>query len=355
MGALRLLLALGVVFHHTPGAKTIMNGGLAVELFFVVSGFYMALILDEKYKNKTKLFYSNRLLRLLPTYFIALTLQTLLFVLLDSHLNVTQAEYISISNNADIYSLASIASNIFIVGQELLSYATISNELGYHYDPNSSIPESIAAWKFLMIPQAWSISLELMFYLVAPLIIQKRKYLYVLFITSFILHKIILFSDMPYNSWGRRFFPAELHFFLLGMIACDIGKKYSQKIKEINPRTSYALIIPLLVMVFISKDPNYISRSYIYPLASLYIAAITPVLFYTIKYKLDRSAGELSYPVYIFHVIFIGFFSKTIGLAGIALMAASAICTIAISLLVYKYIDLPIDKLRQNRMAKDMS
>jgi len=43
--------------------------GDAVEAFFIVSGFYMSLILTQKYGDKGLwLFYSNRLLRLYPLY-----------------------------------------------------------------------------------------------------------------------------------------------------------------------------------------------------------------------------------------------------------------------------------------------
>ena len=41
---------------------------IAVQSFYIISGFYMALVLDGKYR-RTGLFYSNRLLRLAPAYF----------------------------------------------------------------------------------------------------------------------------------------------------------------------------------------------------------------------------------------------------------------------------------------------
>ena len=74
MGMLRVALAMAVVLSHLPLATLqFMSGGLAVQGFFIVSGFYMALVLDGKYKD-VGLFYSNRLLRLFPTYFVMMAL-----------------------------------------------------------------------------------------------------------------------------------------------------------------------------------------------------------------------------------------------------------------------------------------
>lgn len=78
MGTLRLLLALAVVlFHSGPFVFTgsdWVGGIVAVEGFFVVSGFYMALVLHQRYGGRLRDFYANRLLRLFPLYWAALAL-----------------------------------------------------------------------------------------------------------------------------------------------------------------------------------------------------------------------------------------------------------------------------------------
>jgi peptidoglycan/LPS O-acetylase OafA/YrhL len=52
MGLLRMLLAFSVLTSHMHGRGIfgfrILSGGLAVECFFMISGFYMALVLNEK-------------------------------------------------------------------------------------------------------------------------------------------------------------------------------------------------------------------------------------------------------------------------------------------------------------------
>ena len=80
MGLLRLLLAAAVVAEHsTPICGLTFTGGhLAVRLFFIISGFYMALILTTKYTadhpKRFWFFISNRFLRIYPCYYVVLLL-----------------------------------------------------------------------------------------------------------------------------------------------------------------------------------------------------------------------------------------------------------------------------------------
>ena len=72
MGSIRLLLARAVVFSHaTACGISMVPGHVAVQAFFIVSGFYMSLILNEKHKNRSALvFDSNRFLRFFPTHVV---------------------------------------------------------------------------------------------------------------------------------------------------------------------------------------------------------------------------------------------------------------------------------------------
>ena len=81
MGILRLLLAIVVVCGHIfPAWLWGIQNVLAVKAFFVISGFYMALILTERYRRATLQFYLNRLLRLLPLHLAVLAIMVALIV-----------------------------------------------------------------------------------------------------------------------------------------------------------------------------------------------------------------------------------------------------------------------------------
>jgi len=76
MGSLRFFLAFSVAFAFglPLGFPT---SDIAVQSFYVISGFYMALVLNEKYgPGSYWLFVSNRLLRLWPAYFVVLVLSS---------------------------------------------------------------------------------------------------------------------------------------------------------------------------------------------------------------------------------------------------------------------------------------
>src|SRR5579872_4576618 len=72
MGTLRFLLAVAVATAHSgcfSGNFCLMRGDLAVQIFYIISGFLIALILHEKYdRTQTWLFYSNRALRIYVPY-----------------------------------------------------------------------------------------------------------------------------------------------------------------------------------------------------------------------------------------------------------------------------------------------
>ena len=72
MGIIRLLLALSVVGGHLiiPHFWSGTGGKIAVEAFFMISGFYMCLVLDKTYRHGVRHFYFNRALRLFPIYWV---------------------------------------------------------------------------------------------------------------------------------------------------------------------------------------------------------------------------------------------------------------------------------------------
>ena len=52
MGVLRVALAMAVLLGHLPLAQyQFIDAAAAVQAFYVISGFYMALVLEGKYKN----------------------------------------------------------------------------------------------------------------------------------------------------------------------------------------------------------------------------------------------------------------------------------------------------------------
>jgi peptidoglycan/LPS O-acetylase OafA/YrhL len=80
-----------------------------------------------------------------------------------------------------------------------------------------------------------------------------------------------------------------------------------------------------------------------------------PLLFRaTGKWELDRLLGELSYPIYICHVLVIWWLDRVLApgagvLRGFTILAI----TVALSWMLYRLVDRPIDAWRQRRFARE--
>ena len=85
MGTLRTLLAISVFLVHSQPHDLLVGGQIAVQLFYMFSGFLISFILIEnKSYLSVKNFYFNRFLRLYPIYFIT-ALVTIIFYLFGSY------------------------------------------------------------------------------------------------------------------------------------------------------------------------------------------------------------------------------------------------------------------------------
>jgi peptidoglycan/LPS O-acetylase OafA/YrhL len=73
---------------------------------------------------------------------------------------------------------------------------------------------------FLLVPQAWSLGIEVMFYIIAPFLVRKSNLAIISIIALSLLIKIFTYSIGYTNDpWTYRFFPSELALFLLGTVS----------------------------------------------------------------------------------------------------------------------------------------
>lgn len=124
MGFFRLYLALIVVHAHAGNlfGWPVQNGAQAVQMFFMISGFYMAMVLSERYSS-VKEFYLSRWLRISAPYY----LHFVLFVLISAGCGFAFSNWRSLDayvNNPLAHNgltgilFASLA-NLTIFGQDL--------------------------------------------------------------------------------------------------------------------------------------------------------------------------------------------------------------------------------------------
>lgn len=206
---------------------------------------------------------------------------------------------------------------------------------------------------FLLVPQAWTIAIELTFYLIAPFIVRKKNlFVFILLLLSVGL-KIGLYT-MGYQNdpWSYRFFPSELHLFLLGVLAYKIFVK----IRTRNVGNMYlwsVLLFNIVLVLFCSQIRDVIGDKIDIFFIIIFFVSIPFIFLLSKSWRLDSRIGDLSYPIYISHVfIYILVSQYNIPLFVENKGLSVALYSIIFSFFLNKIIYNKIEKFRQNRVRK---
>jgi peptidoglycan/LPS O-acetylase OafA/YrhL len=360
MGVMRFILAVAVLLAHTQPLFGLKLTGqvAAVEAFFIISGFYMALVLNEKYtgvNNSYMLFISNRLMKLLPVYWLVLIMAILVSLALGYKSGgsfwLYLQPYFENWSTLDVSGkLFFILANLLVLGQDIFLFLGINTSTGSLFFTADFWSEQLPGYKFLLIPQAWSISLELMFYAIAPFMARRNIKLLVLLFGVLLTFKIVMLQNGFVNDpWSYRFFPSELIFFVTGILSYKMYKAVEQKAisKNILRMIAAALII---ASVFYDRF-DFAGKQTLYYV--FFALAIPFVFLLTKKSKWDYRIGELSYPIYLCHVIVAYFVSKITFLTNLLGEALAVILvTVLLSAMLNKLVTLPLEKVRQRRLKQ---
>lgn len=265
---LRGLSVILVLLYHLD-ISLFRNGFLGVDIFFVISGYLISrsLILENKYNGyiNIKYYLLKRFFRIFPTLVLVLTLSFIvcLFLLRPDHfLSFTKSSLTSFFGISNFYYMLEF-SNYFNTG---------------------------AAFQPLL--HTWSLSAELQFYLLIPILIiflstnRQIFFLIILFIISFIC--FVFFYE---NSLSFYFTPFRLWEFVLG-----ISINFLPKIKNKN------YISISLTIIFFILFLN-ISGYYLHFLVS--ISAVLFIISNQIKVNIltlpFSYLGKISYSLFLIH------------------------------------------------------
>jgi peptidoglycan/LPS O-acetylase OafA/YrhL len=320
MGLLRLLLAIAVVAAHAgpPGGWSwlrMTDGPTSVQCFYVISGFYMALILNEKYVGPGSYgaFAKSRLVRLLPMFFATLvaTLVTAFVVRAAAGIELaplaTWREHGTQLGFGEWITLA--LPNLTIVGQDLLLFFAVDPAAHTIYFTSDMHAEPLPAWRFLWVPQAWTIGLELMFYSLAPLLVRRRLPVVLLLALASIGLRVWLMRNyrVGHDPWTYRFFPTELALFLAGAAAWRVWRWLGAR-GLLRPWAGRLATVTILGLVLAHQlmPSRWQSAPFGLPPLAAVVALLLPFVFEATKHsRLDRALGELSYPVYLLHYLWV--------------------------------------------------
>lgn len=287
-------MAISVVLSHIVKTETPFYQGFggtnSVEIFFLISGFYIALILDKTYKSK-RMFYLNRILRLYPIYLIVC-----LLVLLTSILRRGFAE--NLFGYSPLVLLISTFSNLTLIGTDWLMFFDTSNG---GIQLTSSVVTGDRMRDLLWIAPAWSLGIEITFYAMAPILFRWRSRFLIATIIGLCTIRILFnqsefnFAESPFDA---RFFPFELPYFLVGILLYRC-KRDAKLVITIPLKYLYSALFLFFLIFEPIRSGFDLSRTA--SMAVLVIVAAVVVLFGQSS-EFDRKFGELSYPIYISHV-----------------------------------------------------
>ena len=342
MGTLRLLLALAVVAQHTFGV-ILLSGAQAVEGFFAVSGFLMSYLLVEAKTYSSPInFWKNRVLRIFPLYWFVLLI-SLIFNLATSISGFVQ----TLADVPIFAKLLLLFSNFFIFLQDWVMLLDLNHG-------QLVLKDSFENFKYhlhwgLLIPQSWTLALEIMFYALAPFILRNRKIFLICLAASLFSRTIFELLSLPVDPWIYRFFPNELCIFLLGSFSHQLVSRIYTKLRILDSAKVVSVISVITISGILSVNLLQGSDNLKTFALIIFLVLGLPFLFRINKiFKVDNFLGSLSYPVYLWHLVIFWYLNMKTGytLLPLQLFVWTAIFSIAASVVTNKYLDEPIQRIR---------
>jgi peptidoglycan/LPS O-acetylase OafA/YrhL len=346
--SLRGLLALWVVIGHTikhagyseqglGPFKLLAMPNLAVDVFIILSGFVIFFLLDNQRVSTTQ-FIVKRWFRLAPLLLALLLVSALT---LEAQFNVIAAS--PFPNKAISEDLQIHADSIAHLGPQLLAHVTMLHGMV----PDALLKNS----QFGIIGQAWSISLEWQFYLLAPLLFgllaKRRWYWLCAAIAAFCVLRAVNFAN-------DGLIVNQAHYFIIGILSYYGWKHCKALTIEAGALDALAMAAIALIYLLLSRTASLIIWVALMALIvgerRALLSAPQRVLAALLQSPLMRWLGEISYSVYLTHMLVLYAVQHALhtlapGLSQPAFLAAMLLgvvsATIALSALTYRFIEQP--------------
>lgn len=335
MGLIRFYLAISVaVWHISDGWEAMINGYLAVIFFYMISGYYMSMVLNDTYRGpgSTCRFYFARYLRLYPAYLIVAVFSILFWRHADPS-RLALPAFVS----APFTWLFTSFSNASIFGLDALHLITV--EL-----PDQSLPR--------LIGPGWSLGIELQFYLLAPFLVRRSLKVAV---SILVLSLMLRFSMLPlrYDPWRYYFSPSVFCFFFMGHVSHRLGALLQDG--ALKRRIGLVALVALpglgyLNGVNVVRDIDRLD-TWIFLILS---AASLPFVFALTKnWKFDGAIGDLSYPLYLVHQLAFSVVAISLGSSegvlalGYSWAAFALVLAVLAAIILNVVIERPLEKLRR--------
>lgn len=326
LGAYRFYLAMLVVAQHAGGAWGI--GGFAVFGFFALSGYLMTYVMHKTYGFSARgigMYLTNRFLRIYPLYWLCCIFSVLVILVVSDTIFEKLAGGMGIPRSYDVL-LANLAITI---------------------SPST---------RPVMITPAWTLSVELFFYLMIGLSISR----------SFLATTIWLICSIAYTAAVNvmqlggdftyyAFAAASLPFSIGAMIFHLRGAIEKLPISLASPHVCFLLSMLQIITWLLSRTAGKEFDYTIFLYISLVINSLTIVSLIRMKpnrilsLKLDALLGKLSYPIYLIHVPITVFIAELFSFPkhqSPLLLIFVILPVLAVSWVLTLVIEEPIEKIR---------
>ncbi|WP_338073334.1 acyltransferase [Herbaspirillum frisingense] len=346
MGLIRVLLALAVVGSHFSAMKNMrfVGGEVAVEAFFTISGFYMAMVIG-KY-DSLQSFWKSRYLRLYPTYFVCAVLS--FFLLKEGIVYFYQISAVPVAA-----AIVLLFTNITIFFQDVVMFLAVQN--GHLVFTSNFSQSSPPLYSLLFLAQGWSLGSELTFYFLAPfLLVRSDRWLWILVGFSLLTKLILAVAGLNYDPWTYRFFPSELAFFLLGSLSYRIYSAHRIRVFTIRGAWCIYTLVLLAICLFQAVPITYPIKRYVFYV--IFIPSLGFIFDLFKQSKLDTQMGMLSYPLYCSHPLVLSYFFPIVlgwhpGGTFFSTWAAYG-ASIGLALVVYWLVEMPAERFRHGYIRK---
>ncbi len=313
-------------------------GRTGVDLFFVLSGFLIiGILIDNRESgNLFSVFYTRRIARIFPAYFLLIAIYWTCVVAIGP-------------------------SPAFNAAHGVLAH--LGAQIGFAYNLLMAIDNGPVSRGFAV---TWSIGIEEQFYLVAPLCIwltPKRHLLKLLIGAAVfaIISRAGIYAAFPAHDLAPYVLPfTRLDCLCAGGILAIVWRDQSVflKIQKVAPTAMSVLSLLVLFMVYKNVTGDLSANMYYWGhtvLSAFYFFVVLSVIAWRpalLRIPFLRATGTISYGLYLFHPLFISLFFQVAGrpervesltdalLAADALIAAVLFCVAS-----YALIERPIRRL----------
>ena len=290
------------------------------------------------------LFYSNRAARIYILYWVVLVISIVVALVTKSLTHDYPGYFGSRSRELLPYT---IFINTWIFGSSWAYWLGFDGSFYFTMDYTSS---PFPVWGTMILAPAWTLDLELSFYLLAPLLVSLRlRYILAIIAASLVARFSWYAMGHDVDPWNYRFFPFEIGLFLLGVAAYRVSSLMAWQPGPKILMTAFAVLVGSILEYNLLglHHGSFDSFAYLFVFAALipYVFALTR------SWKFDRFLADMSFPLYLAHwpvwMFIRDFFSPPWPeYPGIV----PAVASVAAAALLVIFVERPVERWRQSRI-----